>query len=127
MAGKRKRTTEVIEPITEIIEKDGVPIGEVEMEYIPPTKKSKKQVVIEPAEPKINYCDLHIICQKCGRDQTIGKGLEGGLQIVIVPQEDSFVQLNCDKCDTSIKLQLILGEPPTSEDVPQENKSEESL
>ena len=155
MASRRKAVTEVIEPITEVIEKDGVPIGEVTTEYIPPTKeylknkkiKNKKEPVIEEPipEPKINYCDLHIVCQKCGSDQTIGKGIEGGLQLIIVPQEDSFVQLNCDKCETSIRLLLVPGEAPTdnesndskedfkvvdttvNEDVPQENKQEESL
>ena len=143
MAGKRKRTAEVIEPVTEAIEKDGVVIGEVTMEYIPPTKKNKKKVVESPPEPKINYCDLHIVCQKCGSDQTIGKGIEGGLQLIIVPQEDSYIQLTCDKCDASLRLLLTPGEAPvipdfeivdttnevtkTSEDVSQENKSEESL
>jgi hypothetical protein len=141
MASRRKA-------VTEVIEKDGVPIGEVTTEYIPPTKeylknkkiKNKKEPVIEEPipEPKINYCDLHIVCQKCGSDQTIGKGIEGGLQLIIVPQEDSFVQLNCDKCETSIRLLLVPGEAPTeedlkvvdttiNEDVPQENKPEESL
>jgi transcription elongation factor Elf1 len=141
MASRRKA-------VTEVIEKDGVPIGEVTMEYIPPTKeylknkkiKNKKEPVIEEPipEPKINYCDLHIVCQKCGSDQTIGKGIEGGLQLIIVPQEDSFVQLNCDKCETSIRLLLVPGEAPVeedfkvvdttiNEDIPQENKQEESL
>ena len=148
MASRGKTVNKVIEPVTEVIEKDGVQIGEVTMEYIPPTeeylknkKKKKKEAQPEPEpqpEPKINYCDLHIICQKCGSDQTIGKGIEGGLQLIIVPQEDSFVQLNCDKCETSIKLQLVPGEAPTeedfkvvdttiNEDIPQENKQEESL
>ena len=149
MASRRKAVNKVIEPTTEVLYKEGVPVGEVTMEYIPPTeeylknkkKKNKKEAPVEPVpqpEPKINYCDLHIICQKCGSDQTIGKGIEGGLQLIIVPQEDSFVQLNCDKCETSIKLQLVPGEAPTeedlkvvdttvNEDIPQENKQEESL
>jgi hypothetical protein len=132
MAGKRNRTTEV-----EVIKKDGEVLGEVTMEYIPPTKKNKKQAVVEPNEPKINYCDLHMVCQKCKLDRTIGKGIEGGLQLIIVPQEESFIELSCSKCDTSIRLLLTLGEAPvtpdfeivdtTDEDVSQENKSKESL
>lgn len=139
MAGRRKRTAEVIEPVTEVIEKDGKILGEVTKEYIPPTKKSKKKAVEEPQpEPKINYCDLHIVCQKCGSDQTIGKGIEGGLQLIIVPQEDSFIQLNCDKCETSIRLLLVPGEAPAEEDfkvedttvdenIQETNKQEKSL
>ena len=148
MASRGKTVNKVIEPVTEVIEKDGVQIGEVTMEYIPPTeeylknkKKKKKEAQPEPEpqpEPEIHYCDLHIICQKCGSDQTIGKGIEGGLQLIIVPQEDSFVQLNCDKCETSIRLLLVPGEAPIeedfkvvdttiNEDIPQENKQEESL
>jgi len=132
MAGRRKR-------ITEVIEKDGEILGEVTQEYIPPTKKNKKQAVAEPQpEPKINYCDLHIVCQKCGSDQTIGKGIEGGLQLIIVPQDDSFIQLNCDKCETSIRLLLVPGEAPAEEDfkvedttvdenIQETNKQEKSL
>lgn len=111
------------------------------------TKKPVEVVTPETEEvinmvptPEMNYCDLHIICQKCGSDQTIGKGLEGGLQLVIVPKEDSFIQLTCDKCDASLRLILVPAEAPEvkevtitseetqiNEDVPQENKQEESL
>jgi hypothetical protein len=104
------------------------------------TAPETKEVINMIPTPETNYCDLHIICQKCGSDQTIGKGLEGGLQLVIVPKDDSFIQLTCDKCEASLRLILIPGEAPETkeetltseepkinEDVPQENKQEESL
>jgi hypothetical protein len=104
------------------------------------TVPEEKEVINMIPTPEMHFCDLHIICQKCGSDQTIGKGLEGGLQLVIVPKEDSFIQLTCDKCDASLRLILVPGEAPEptasveikeetkiDEDVPQENKQEESL
>jgi hypothetical protein len=86
--------------------------------------KRKKAVAV--VKPEVQYCDLHVICQVCGSDQVIGGGIERGLQFVLTPDEKSFLHLSCDKCDASLKLMLKLVET-TNENVPQENKQEESL
>lgn len=116
MASRRKRVAEVI-PETVI---DTVPEGYIPEETPPPEKV---------------YSDLHIICEKCEADQLIGEGIEGnGLQLVIGWEEKSFIQLNCTKCGACLKLKLVPGkapeikvEEPINEDIPQENKPEESL
>ena len=107
---------------TEVIEKIEVDGGEV-------------TITKEPI-PETQYCDLLVAC-KCGETCTIGKGIEGGLQLVIVPKEESYVLLHCNKCLAELKLYLVPGEKPDkqdfeitevkNEDVSQENKSEESL
>jgi hypothetical protein len=112
MAGRRKRTTEVLDA--------GVP-----------GKATATEERIEFKEDK-QYFDLILEC-KCGEQRTVGRGLGGGVQLVIMPEED--LPLHCLKCDALIKIRLLPGEKPvettavkeTNEDVQEENKPEESL
>ena len=100
MAEKRKRTPKVVEPtiVEEVI--DTVP-----------------EDYIEPVEQELLYSDMLITCNKCGSVQVIGKGIEGNaVQLTITHDEKSFVQLNCDKCDASLRLRIIKGEAPIVEE-----------
>ena len=77
----------------------------------------RKKKVVEPVEVKpevkmYEYGDLAVICSKCGSTQIIQKGIQHGMQFILVPREDSVIQLRCDKCDTDIKLCFLEGVKP---------------
>jgi hypothetical protein len=101
MADGTERITE-----TEVVEKIEVEGGDITI--------TKEPIQEEPI-PEIHYCDLIISC-KCGEVKKIGKGIEGGLQLVIVPREDSYILLHCDKCNSELKLHLVDGEKPEEGD-----------
>jgi hypothetical protein len=73
-------------------------------------EKPKRQK--KATKPKVfEYGDLSIVCS-CGATQTLEKGMQQGLQIILTTRSDSFVQLRCDKCPADIKLCFLEGVEP---------------
>jgi transcription elongation factor Elf1 len=74
----------------------------------------RKKKVVEPKapEPKVfEYGDLVVVC-KCGRTQTVRKGMKEGINIVLAPREDSYVQLVCNECGADLRLCFVEGVAP---------------
>lgn len=102
--------------------------------------RKKKVVPEEVKAPEVKtwqYSNLVIKC-KCGNVQTLGQGVENGIQLILAPSEASYVKLMCNKCDSELTLQLVEGEKPTgaeitevervsNEGIQEEDKQEESL
>lgn len=75
-----------------------------------------QQATVAPQPKVFEYGDLSVVC-KCGRIQTLAKGIKDGLQLVITTNENSFIQLRCDECEADIKLCFLEGEKPVEEEV----------
>ena len=84
------------------------------------TTKAKK----EPEVKVWEYGDLVVQC-KCGREQVVTKGVQHGIQFTLTTREDSFIQLNCDSCDTEIKIGFREGEAPPQPEPVEESKPTE--
>jgi formate dehydrogenase maturation protein FdhE len=98
-------------------------------------RKKAVKAEVKPEVKSFEWGDLVIKC-KCGHEQIIGKSIQHGLQLVLQTREDSFIQLECNKCNSYLKLHFIEGimppEPPKTEEVAnesvqEENKQEQSL
>lgn len=110
-------------------------------------RRKKTEVVENTAqEPKVYaYGDLVIFC-KCGHMHTLERGIQNGIQIVLVTREDSGVHLTCDGCGSDMWLKFVEGQAPeptaeastvtspstestvtTDENIQKEDKQEESI
>jgi len=81
--------------------------------------RKKKEVVPEvvpnPEARKFEWSDLVIQC-KCGNTQTLNKGMNDGLQLLLFPTDASFIKLMCDKCGSELTLRLVEGVKPEDVD-----------
>jgi len=82
--------------------------------------RKKKEVVPEiipnPEARRYDWSDLVIQC-KCGNMQTLNKGINDGLQLLLFPTEKSFIKLMCDKCGSELTLRLVEGVKPEDVDI----------
>lgn len=95
-------------------------------------KKNEGKPLSDKKVKVFEYGDLVVQCS-CGQQQILHKGISDGIQLVITPREDSFIQLRCDKCEASIKLCMIEGVKPDEADPlelkesPKEETADESI
>lgn len=83
----------------------------------------KKKTVEKVKEPKsYEYGDLAVVCS-CGSVQVLQKGIQHGLQWTIIPREDSYMWLRCDKCNADLKLCFLEGEKPEEVEKPTESEA----
>jgi hypothetical protein len=101
-------------------------------------KKKVKEVEVDNVK-SWQYGDLAVVC-KCGSTKIMKKGIEYGIQLVLVNREDSFILLKCDTCGAELGLRFLEGEKPAevevtepiieeivNEGVQEEDKQEQSL
>jgi hypothetical protein len=96
-------------------------------------KDTNPQPTPQQEMKNFEYGDLVVAC-KCGQVQYLEKGVQHGVQLMLVPREGSFIKLACDKCESEISLKFIEGTKPeepiteeTNEGVQEENKENETV
>lgn len=99
--------------------------------------KAKKAVaatkVEEPEVKRYEWADLVMIC-KCGHVHLVKDGMQEGVQLTLLPTENSFIRLMCEECGSELTLQFVEGKAPEiteqpilDESVQEENKQETSV
>lgn len=78
-----------------------------------------------PEVKKYEWSNLVVKC-KCGATQVLNKHMQDGVQLVIMPAENSFIKLICDKCDAELKLCFEETEAPPAEEEVVDAKTETS-
>lgn len=53
------------------------------------------------------YGDLIVRCGKCGEEQLIEEMVTDGRAIYLFNQVDSYLKLNCPKCDISMEMRMV--------------------
>ena len=52
------------------------------------------------------YGDLIVKCHQCGGEEVIEELVTDGRAIYLFNREDSFVKLNCTKCDITMEMRI---------------------
>jgi len=80
-------------------------------------KEMAEELVEEVAQTHFPYGDLVKICRKCGHIQTLDKQIKSGIQITLLTNTQSFLHLECEKCDSGMELRFSECEAPIEEEV----------
>ena len=81
------------------------------------TKITQEELQEEMVNNAFEYGDLKIICRKCGHEQTIDTKVKGGIQVTLLTNRQSFLDLKCDKCDSHMVFKMVECEPPSDEEI----------
>lgn len=75
-------------------------------------------------DKQFEYADLVVNCS-CGNSMVLENNIQQGLQIILPTQENSGFALACDKCNTTLTLEMIEAKnPPIKEE---ENNEQDKL
>lgn len=85
----------------------------------------------EVAKSHFEYGDLVVVCGKCGSEQVMAENQVGGVQLNLLTNHKSRIELICDKCDShmSIFFKESVNPPEATEEEKEEtdeNVQEES-
>jgi len=74
------------------------------------------------------YGDLIIKCHQCGNEEVIEELVTEGRAVYLFNNDDSFLKLECTKCNITMEMKLVRTtspEKPDDEDIIEEIKNEE--
>ena len=93
----------------------------------------EKKVKAEAKSKHFKYGDLVIYCKQCGHTQVLTRGIENGLQMTLLTNPDSYIELTCDQCPSRMKMYFVRGQKPkkvkpkNNESIQEENKEEQAV
>jgi hypothetical protein len=93
----------------------------------------EKRKKTEAEKKHFKYGDLVVYCHECGSTQVLARGIENGLQMTLLTNPDSFIELACDKCPAKMKMFFVRGQKPKkvkakkNENIQEENKEEQAV
>lgn len=93
---------------------------------IPEEGWSKKEHVENKDIRHFKYGDLQFQCYRCGHRETVDRGIEHGIQLVLPANDQQKLTLVCNRCGN--KMELFFTENTTKEkELAEEKVKEEAL